>query len=385
MKRRIRFVACLTATLCAAVAFGQIASSPRDGIREGMSVAFVYVTSNPSSDTLEINAYGAAFNGRLTTVPGSPFSSGAQNLAANRKYLFGTNGIDIYSFSIATDGALQQVASIDAQSFNSGDCGGPVELFLDRTGTTLYDLDFYSDCANNAYQFFGFDSSTGGLNYLGVTAAQTPIFDGPLSFMRNNEYAFGASCYHWYQEIYGFVRNSDGALTELNITPAMPAQKSGEIYCPGLTATDSTNHVAVPMQALNNSTLQPVGLPQLATYTADSSGNLTTASTYSNMPRVAVGVDSIAMSPSGQLLAVGGTGGLQVFHFNGANPIRHYTDRLTTDEVNQIAWDNDNHLYALSQSAGRLFVFTVTPTRYSPAPGSPYAITTPLSVLVLPK
>jgi hypothetical protein len=35
------------------------------------------------------------------------------------------------------------------------------------------------------------------------------------------------------------------------------------------------------------------------------------------------------MSPSGKLLAVAGTTGLQVFHFNGSNPIKPYTGLLT--------------------------------------------------------
>jgi len=114
-------------------------------------------------------------------------------------------------------------------------------------------------------------------------------------------------------------------------------------------------------------------------------------STDSNMPTTSVTnnqdmwITDVAMSPSGQLLAVAGTGGLQVFHFNGADPITHYTGLLTTDSVNQMFWDDDNHLYAISQSAGKLFVFTVTPTRHGQAPGSPYTITNPQEMAVLSK
>jgi hypothetical protein len=68
----------------------------------------------------------------------------------------------------------------------------------------------------------------------------------------------------------------------------MPAAQNGEIYCPYLAAADSANHEAVPLQALNNSALQPSGGYQLAAYTADSSGNLFTTNTYLNMPKVAV-------------------------------------------------------------------------------------------------
>ncbi len=84
------------------------------------------------------------------------------------------------------------------------------------------------------------------------------------------------------------------------------------------------------------------------------------------------GDHDLAMSPSGKLLAVGGTAGLQIFHFNGSDPITHYTGLLTTDDVSQFFWDNDNHLYAISQTSGKLFVFTVTPTNVSQAPGSPH-------------
>ena len=91
------------------------------------------------------------------------------------------------------------------------------------------------------------------------------------------------------------------------------------------------------------------------------------------------------MSPSGKLLAVAGNAGLQVFHFNGANPITKYTNLLVSAEVDQVFWDNSNHLYALGRKAGKLWVFTVTPTSVTQAPGSPHSITVPDYVIVLPK
>jgi hypothetical protein len=386
-----KLVVCLLATLCSEGAFSQVVST--EATREvpaaasGSPVAYVYVSSSPSSNRYQINAYAGASDGKLTPVPGSPFTANVEYMAANKKYLFGTNGIDIESFSISSDGTLRQVASVDAQGFNVGSCGGPWVLFLDHTGTTLYDNDIYSDCANNAFQFFGVGGSTGELNYLGVSSAASPEFEGALSFLGNNEYAYGASCYHWNQEIYGFARNSDGALTDLNLNPRIPEARAGEMYCPSLTATDAATHVAVAMQPLSISSLEPIGFTQLATYTADGSGNLTTASNYRNMPKVALaGVADLSMSPSGKLLAVAGPGGLQVFHFNGSAPITRYTGLLDTgdvDQVDQMFWDNHDHLYVISQSAGKLFVFTVTATSYGQAPGSPYPITNPQSMVLV--
>jgi len=43
-------------------------------------------------------------------------------------------------------------------------------------------------------------------------------------------------------------------------------------------------------------------------------------------------------------------------------------------DIDQITWDDTNHLYALSYSAGELYVYTVTPTSIGEVPGSPYKI-----------
>jgi WD40 repeat protein len=356
----------------------------------GSPDAYVYVASSLNNNSVQTYAFSAAADGTLTPLAGSPFATGVALMAANRNYLFGTDGIDIDSFSIASDGTLQQVASINAQQLNgqlsNGTyCGGPQALFLDPTGTTLYANDYHGNiCANNAFQFFDPNSSSGQLTYLGVSSAASPEFLGALSFIGNKIDAYGSSCYHYKALIYGFERKSDGTLTSLNMNPAMPAAQSGDFYCPYLAAADTGNDVAIPVQPLDDASWQPVAPYQLAVYTADGSGNLTTTSTYSNMPSISAGfVRAIAMSPAGDLLAVAGTEGLQVFHFNGADPITPYTGLLATDEVDQIFWDNDNHLYAIGQASGKLFVFTLTPTMNSQAPGSPHTIASPTSMVVL--
>jgi hypothetical protein len=104
------------------------------------------------------------------------------------------------------------------------------------------------------------------------------------------------------------------------------------------------------------------------------------------MPTTAVQyVFGMAMSPSGKLLAVNGTGGLQIFHYNGASPITHYTGLLTSNQIDQMFWDNANHLYAISSTANKLYVFTITPTSATQATGSPYTIGHPQNIIVQPK
>jgi len=385
----IKLLVFLIGALYAEVEFAQVTSTQDvidvQATPSSTPAAFVYVSSKPKIN-YKINAFVADSYGRLTRVPGSPFAADVQSMEVNGKYLFGTNGIDIHSFSIGPDGALQKVASINAQQFNGYNCGGPTDLFVDRSRATLYDLDYAgNECANNVYQSFSIDGSTGALTYLGVSTASVD-FQVPLSFIGNNVYAYGSGCFHLEARIYGFKRNGDGTLTDLNIRPPMPVAKPGDFYCTSLVAADATNHAAISVQAYNAQSWQPDGPPQLATYTADGSGNLTTKSTFSNMPEAALQyVTDISLSPSGKLLAVAGAAGLQVFHFHGSNPITRYTGLLTNVQVDQLSWDNHNHLYGISRSAGKLFVFTVTPTSVRQAPGSPYTITNPQNIAVLPK
>jgi hypothetical protein len=345
-------------------------------------VALLYVSSAPNIGGYEINAYQVAANGALTNVPGSPFAENGFYMAVNRKWLFATDTVNVYSFSIAWNGALQQVSSMDAQQYNQYNAGGPVNLFFDRSGRTLYDEDIYGNQgSNNTYQFLDFDPTSGAVSYLGATGVASATWDTPLSFIGNNAFAYGATCYHWGQYIYGFGRNQDGSLTDLNLQPVIPSASAGS-YCPYLAAADAGSDVAIALTPTLDGFVS--GAAQIAVYTADAAGDLTTTSTSSNMPQVAVGtVTDLKASPSGKLLAVAGSTGVQVFHFNSANPITRFTQLMVKDQVDEVRWDNANHLYAISRLSGKLYVFNVTPTGVTLSPGSPYSIVMPQSLVVL--
>jgi hypothetical protein len=376
----------LIATCASTVlASAQVMSSPTEVnsqvLASSSPVAYVYVSSSPSSGKNQINAYSAASNGTLTSVTGSPFSSTVQQMAVNGAWLFGTDGINIDSFSIASNGSLTLKDTLVAGTTY----GGPGNLFLDHTGANLYD-GYYNlqGTGNNGYQAYSINQSTGKITFINDVGSST-VFGSVLSFVGNNEYAYSSSCYHFTPEIFGFKRNSGGSLSELNITPPYPSAPAGDFYCPYLAAADPNTYLAVPMVLLNGNWVQQ-GPYQLAAYTVSSTGDLSTTNTNSNMPSVAVGtVTSLAMSPSGKYLAVGGTSGLQIFHFNGASPITKYTGDLLSKEVDQIFWDNANHLYAIGRAAGKLWVYTVTSTSVTQASGSPHAITNPEGLIVLPK
>jgi hypothetical protein len=377
------------------------------------TVAYVYVTNQTTSGgPNQIVAYAADASGALTPVPGSPFNLNVGSMAASGSYLTAVSASDpnINSYTIGSNGALALATQFNFQqqtgyqsSINST-CGGMGNLLFDRTGQSLYAGVDNIDCSSNrAILSFSFDSSKGSLSFLGNVNIGSQS-SAAISVLGNNAYAYSAlydAC--MYGGISSFVRDTNGLLDGVSnvITPqfgptAPPGSSSSGVrlpsYAPGFTAADATPHVAIaefPCFAQSGVAATQI---QLATYTADAKGDLTTTDTYATMPATAVDPQVLEMSPSGSLLAVGGVGGLQIFHFNGANPITSFTNVLTTDNISQMFWDNNNHLYAITLTAGsltvnpgKLHVFTVTDTAASEAPGSPYTIATPLSLAVKSK
>jgi hypothetical protein len=375
------FAACIAICASAVLATAQVTSSPTESMSPAATsgpVAYIYVSSLIGNVKYQVAGYEAAPNGALTPIPGSPFADNVNWLALNGKWLFGVDptGVYIDSFSIGSNGALTY-----KDKYTTNLNGGTLyDLFLDHTGASLYAIDYTT---NNDYLSQSINQQTGQLSFLNDLSGG-PDHNVRLSFIGDNQFAYASSCYHFGPEIFGVQRASNGTLSYLNITPPFPAEKSGGFYCPWAAAADPTNHLAIALSPLT-SNWGSDGAPQLAVYTADSSGNLTTTSTNQNMPSVLTQtVQTYWMSPTGKYLAVGGTG-LQIFHFNGANPITKFTGLLTTDTINQVYWDNANHLYAISSSAGKLYVFTVTSTGVTQAPGSPHKIQSPQSLIVLPK
>jgi hypothetical protein len=258
-------------------------------------------------------------------------------------------------------------------------------LFFDHTGSDLYVMEY--DGSNDNTASFAVDESSGALNYLGDTISGA--FPGDYTatfFIGDNIYAYSADqsgC--MYPGIFGFQRESSGLLNSIgnDFNPNSPTPPPGvRTYYPDLAVADPTNHLAILEQPAN-----PPGCAngplQLATYTVKSNGNIHTKSTYKDMPATLIASPfDMKMSPSGKLLAVAGQEGLQVFHFNGANPVTHYTGLLTKEPISQMFWDNDNHLYAISNT--ELLVFTITPTTHQKAQGSPYAIPGAQDIIVQP-
>jgi len=388
VKTRVLFIACLCGGLCTASASAQ--SSPNrlrpEAANNGAGpAAYVYVSARArDTNRAQIYAFAAAPDGTLTKVEDSPFQYNVTFMATNGLYLFGSDasGTYIHAYQIGADGGLRHAAATSVAEAKNG-CDSPGALFLDHTGATIYNVDYSgAHCADTAYQAFAVEKATGTLRLVNQSPAGVP--GSILRFAGNNSFAYGAHCGRTNPAIYGYIRKGDGSLTRLDSRIPIPAGTLGQAWCPRLAAADTTNHVAVAMSPTAEDR-QPGGPYQLATYTQDEHGALTTGSTFDNMPKVAVGeVTDICMSPSGKFLAVAGANGLQIFRFNGANPITPLSGLLTRQEVDQMFWDNSDHLYAISQVAGKLWVFTVTEEALTPAPGSPWSIPGAQNIVVQP-
>jgi hypothetical protein len=344
--------------------------------------AYVYVISNPSTNNYQLNGYRADSTGALTPLAGSPFwktSKTLMTLANTAHFLFVGDGSFIYSFSIASNGALKQVSSVDAAKhygIAGGIAGNP--LVLDHTGATLYG-GTVDGTGDNEFLFFDKNSTTGALTFTGSTGFN--ISYGQLVFTGNNLFAYGFGCFQDESHAYGFRRSSDGTLTALNLEFTIPTLPNGD-YCQDIGAAFPTNNLVVTLYPETTSVPGPPAA--LAVYTADSSGNLSTHSTSQNMPTTAAGVlHDMTASPAGNLLAIAGSSGLQIFHLNGTNPITPYTGLLAVHNIVQIRWDTHDHLYGIA--SGRLYAFKITATGHKQAVGSPYSITNPMAITVLSK
>lgn len=364
MTRHGKLLFCLTVCFTAA---GLAQTDDGKPTKTSPPVAYVYV-SRPT----HIDGFAASSKGVLTPVPGSPFLGKIQSMAVSSSLLFGSGAdmTNVYSFHVASDGALKPAETTNVQTHNSSGCGGLGPPLLDHTGDSLYagvntgGSGPGFDCADGSFESFSIEKSTGALKFLGITGDIFGFF-GQLSFIGNNKFAYGASCTQESAgvafDLAGFERKSSGDLIYSIDGPTPNPKEPDSFYCTLASTSDPANHVAVVLQSVSNETDEPNGPLQLATYSADSKGNLTTKSTYENMPATELtSISDIEMAPSGKELVVGGKG-FQLFHFNGSSPITKFTGlEQSSVQFQQFRWDNAGHLYALS--GGTLYVFKETST-----------------------
>jgi hypothetical protein len=382
---RLLIPSCLSVISITITAFSQTPARTSSFVatKPAAPIAYVYVSQSPvSPGPNQVFGFAAVANGKLTPIVGSPFQADVGMMAVNGKFLFGstTNELYLNAYTIEPDGALTFAAANDISQITGGNDTNAYSSWmgLDHSGATLYDLRDTGG-SDNYYEAFVIDKTTGALTMPAgfmVDAGNNDTWPGAFTFSANNKYMYGVDSGWTAYSICMLDRASNGALLQPPAgTPLIsnPVDKTGYRFDPFAISADPFNHVAVAFRNEEGNMGPENGPNQLAVYTADSKGNLTTTNTYKNMPKVAVGEVSLKMAPTGKLLAAFGDKGLQVFHFNGAKPITPYATLVQNVSFGEGYWDNYNHLFAIG-SNGKLYVFTVTPTSVAQVPESPYAI-----------
>jgi hypothetical protein len=376
-------------------------STSTSTINTSLPVAYVYVSSSHY-----IHAYKAWANGTYTSITGSPFPfAGIRKMSVTKKFLFGADGVNLVSYSIHSNGSISKLSSIKPGIYQSSACfqSSGLSTQVDFSQATLYYLACSDGFNANAYLSFHIQSD-GSLQFLGgsggsISAATqgTPLV---LTKMGGNAFAFDSYCNDETDQgvIQIFRRQSNGNLIFFGEDNHMPAAAPGSAFCMGPVAADASNHLAAAVFRIDS---QPhdagfiFGPSFLASYTADSNGNLTTTSNVDNMPALPVagnnGANSISISPDGKYVAVGGSGnGFQVLHFNGGNPPSNFSPALLAGHyIQKFGWDKVHHLYVLSavNSQGTnttyLSVFNVTSSGVQKVSGSPHYIANLTNLIVL--
>jgi len=389
MKHFLKFAICILVA-SGAVALAQ---SPANPLKPSASpVAYVYV-ARPT----HIDSFAAASNGVLTAIQAgtSAVSGSISNLSVDKEFLFGmndeTNYIDAYS--IASNGAIAFSAQtpLSTKDFCPG---GPLEV--DYTGKFLYVLQFDCDDTNELnVETFNIESG-GKLKWLGASALEgyLGLSSPEPAILGNHKFAYDAGCYADSDEDYPdpyFVTysiESNGLMLTNSAHFQPPPAYSGDgIACPELIASDGSDHIVMTGQDFSYDKGEYDGPVYLATYTADSHGNLTTGSTAKNMATVSselYEVSALSIDPTSQFLAVGDTG-FELFHWEGGKQVTKFTGvELPGVSIQQFAWDTSHHLYVLSK-VGDVYVYTVSSTGIKEASGSPYSIPESSSIVVLSK
>lgn len=403
-----KFLICLVVLVCTGTLTAQESLTQKEvasAATTASPAAWVYVQTSKG-----VNVYDAAASGQLTLVKGSPFADTGAMEGHNGKYLLVVGTDYLHSYAIGTNGAVgAQVSEINTQSYSGSECGNTdsAGAILDHTGSFFYvqltgaSYNGGEDTTCAAWQTYKIGSNGEftflGANELGYGFDSTALSSTVPTFSSNDNFTYGEYFTAFAPVYAAFQRDSTGVLEENpNFTYNYPTPNpagSDNNYFPQATVADPNGHLAIAM-VQSFSSLYPLPALQLASFTINSKGAIATTNTWADMPTLPWNPDyftGMNMSPAGNLLAVSGSTGLEIFHFNGAASITSYSSLLLPGVgVNEVAWDKSNHLYALSYAKG-LYVFTVTPTSISEVSGSPYKITSPIpgnglkDMIVVPK
>ena len=326
--------------------------------------AHIYVQSMGPAGP--VYGYTAFSNGTFTAISGSPFKPGTKIVGGTGTKFFTIGKTLLHSYAVGSSGALgsqlSQVGFLNyagASCSNSADPTGGPQAVLDHTGKSIYVLlqgDGDHLCAS--YQTYNVNNDgTFTFNGDSQVSVESGGYTTIPSILGNETFAFADNFFPFHNQVIGFRRESSGTLQYNGVEN--PTFSGSEKYRAYRADASPTENFIVLQEYLNDS-----GYPQLGSFSVGSNGALTSTNTSSNMPQTNMNVTQTAFSPDGTYFAVAGNsgawpgGGLKIYRFNGASPLTQ-VDYTQYDPLDQIAWDNSGHLYGVSTSENKFFVYTV--------------------------
>jgi len=355
------------------------------------TAAYVYIQIQGPGGA--VYGFRASSSGQLSPIPGAPWKLVGQLVGATQTKFF-TAGKDlIHSYAIGADGAIgPQLGEMPALEYAGSGCAGGKginQAKLDHTGKYIYVLlSNGGDRPCAAYQTyivnkdgsFTFDGDTEEALQSGG-GADIPSILGDETFAYADKQTGPLPGSGPVPTVTGFRRESSGTLERMQFSESDPAP--GNAYGYTIKQPDASptgNYVVLQLYPGN------ANPPQLASYTVDAKGNISSTNTSSNMAATTLDFPSSTFSPSGNLFAVyadnglsafvGQGNGVEIYKFDGAAPLTFFNRPLGETPIDQVAWDSSNHLYAISGPYNEMWVFTVTSTSVTEVGswsiGSPY-------------
>ncbi len=336
-------------------------------------VAYAYVGENTNPGN--ISAFAVRLDGVTSRVTGSPFRGPAQNLVVSSGYVFGTDQLNITTYTRLANGALLPSSAVNGVAHNDTPNGSGVgAMTLDRTGTSLYAGEInFQGTDNDAYAVFSV-ASGGKLMF----DSNTPISvnDGSsLQFSQDNKFAYGQGCYFAGWDIPAFYRDASGELTPFDPGNTLPPNPANETQCPSAMAVSAKGYLAIAYRGIGAASLKA----SIEVLRITPSGAL---QRVSDLQTTFTGIVGIRFDPTGQYLAVAGQAGIESFRLNANGMLSLLSAPiLNATTLFGAQWDSVGHVYAISSAA--LYVFRTHNGILSFA-GQPIAITKPQSLAVLP-
>jgi hypothetical protein len=357
-------------------------------VSQSTNAAYVYIQVQGPAGA--VYGYRASASGQLSAISGSPFKPGTAIIGSNNSQFFTLGKTTLHSFAVGSNGAIgSQLGSASIFNYTGNACGGGVngsdDAVLDHTGKDIYVLlqSGPGNCA--AYQSYIINSG-GSFTFNGVAEQDTSdgAYYGLPSILGNESFAYASQWIGHYSGVIGFQRQSSGTLQFLQFSETDPTLTGTDYLPSNPDASPVGNYVVLQLYPSNGG--GDSGSAQLGNYSVDSKGSLTTTNTSSNMPTTQLEGPFSTFSPDGTMfvLYAGGPSnetidtGIEIYNFNGANPLTLKTTLLTGTPITKVAWDTSHHLYAISDALNKLWVFNVTPTSVTQVAslsiGSPFSM-----------